>query len=488
MKAAEAFAETLAAGLASYRDRPFIEFGGRWFSGEEVTAMYRRVEDLLRDNGVCPGEAVGIVVRNRVPHAAVILGCIAAARPVVMIYSYQSPTAIAGDVQRLALPAVIADEQDWTSPVVATARSVGSAGISVSLKGIRCIASRIGSQASVYTEPGVHILTSGTTGAPKRVPIRTGVLQHTVDSITHASVPEPDGPPDVVFWPFGSVGVCQLLAAPFVGKRLVLLEKFTVPDWVAAVRTHRSRRTGAHPAMVRMLLDDPDVTAEDLSSLEFIVGGSGPLERETREEFERRFGIPVLWAYGATEFAGSVCSWTPDLYREFGAAKPNSSGRPLPGVQVRIIDPDTGVELPIGRQGLLTARIEVMGPDWIRTTDIASIDEDGFLTIHGRNDGAINRGGFKILPETVRGVLLQHPSVLDACVVGVPDRRLGQVPFAAVELRSGAAQPTESELQDLVRATLASYQVPVAIAVVDALPRNAALKVRPGDVAAFYSP
>lgn len=486
MGAAEAFAGTLAAGLASYRDRPFIGFDGRWFSGEEIAAMYRRVEDLLSGNGVGPGEPVGVVVRNRVPHAAVILGCIAAARPVVMIYSYQSPTAIAADIEQLGLPAVIADAQDWTQPVVAAARSAGSAGISVSLDDIRCLTTRTGSRASTYTDPGIHILTSGTTGAPKRIPIRTEVLQHTVNSITHASVPEPDGPPDVVFWPFGSVGVCQLLAAPFVGKRLVLLEKFTVPDWVAAVRTHRSRRTGAHPAMVRMLLDDPSVTAEDLSSLEFIVGGSGPLERETREEFERRFGIPVLWAYGATEFAGSVCSWTPDLYREFGSAKPNSSGRPLPGVHVRIIDPESGAELPTGEQGVLTARIEVMGPDWIHTTDIASIDEDGFLTIHGRSDGAINRGGFKILPETVRAVLLQHPAVLDACVVGVPDHRLGQVPFAAIELRSGATHPTESELTDLVRATLPSYQVPVAIAVVDALPRNAALKVRPGDVAALY--
>lgn len=106
----------------------------------------------------------------------------------------------------------------------------------------------------------------------------------------------------------------------------------------------------------------------------------------------------------------------------------------------------------------------------MRTTDLASIDDDGFVTLHGRGDGAINRGGFKVLPEAVRRVLISHPSVLDACVVGVPDSRLGAVPFAAVELRRDAVAPTDAELKNLVREALPSHHVPVAVAVVDALP------------------
>lgn len=212
------------------------------------------------------------------------------------------------------------------------------------------------------------------------------------------------------------------------------------------------------------------------------------MEPELRAEFEGRYGIPLLWAYGATEFAGSVCSWTPELYRRYGADKPDSVGQPLPGVRVRIVDPDTATEVPTGTIGVLEAAVAVIGPEWVRTTDLASIDEDGFVTLHGRGDGAINRGGFKILPETVRRVLISHPSVLDACVVGVPDARLGAVPFAAVELRQEAAAPTEAELKNLVREALPSHHVPVAVAIVDALPRNAALKVRLGDVTALYSP
>ncbi len=95
------------------------------------------------------------------------------------------------------------------------------------------------------------------------------------------------------------------------------------------------------------------------------------------------------------------------------------------------------------------------------------------MTLHGRADGAINRGGFKILPETVRRVLISHPpGVRDACVVGVPDARLGEVPFAAIEIAADTVPPSEDELKDLVRAALPVYNVPVAFAAVDALPRN----------------
>ncbi len=184
-----------------------------------------------------------------------------------------------------------------------------------------------------------------------------------------------------------------------------------------------------------------------MASLDFLISASGPLDPETRDEFEKHFQIPVRLAYGATEFAGSLCAWMPDDIEKFGESKRNSVGRPLPDTQVRIVDPDTGAELPAGEQGLLEAKVAPISPDWIRTTDIASVDADGFVTLHGRADGAINRGGFKILPETVRRVLISHPAVRDACVVGVPDTRLGQVPFAAIEVTPGMPVPVRGRTE-----------------------------------------
>ncbi len=488
----EPFTERFAAALAGYGDGQCIEYEGRWYSGNEVTAYAEAIASLLYDAGVGDDAPVGLVVRNRLPHAAAILGFIAAGRPISMIYSFQSPESIGRDIETLALSAIVADEQDWTDEVIAAAKRAGSAGVAVSLRAPMVAAvpgldSRDANRSHARAEPGValQILTSGTTGPPKRQSIKTRVLERTVFSVTSGEAAPPGAPPEFSYWQFGGIGVCQLIAGAYNGRRIVILERFSVEGWVNAVKTHGIKRSGVQPAVIRMLLD-ADVPKEDLASLEFLISASGPLDPETRDEFEAHYGIPVKLAYGATEFAGSLCAWTPEMDREFGASKRNSVGRALPDTELRIVDPESGAELPVGAHGLLEARITAISDDWIRTTDIASIDEDGFVTLHGRADGAINRGGFKILPESVRRVLVSHPAIRDACVVGVPDPRLGQVPFAAVEPVPGEAVPSADELEELVRRTLPVYNVPVAFAVVDELPRNPALKVSLPAVAALY--
>ncbi|AHH18148.1 putative fatty-acid--CoA ligase [Nocardia nova SH22a] len=485
---AAAFAAELAARLRAYGDRPCIEFEHRWYTGAEIDGYADGIVAILRDLGMRRSATVGIVVRNRIAHAAAVFACIANRYPVAMINSYQSAGSIARDVAGLRPDVVIADRQDWTEELRNACADGGIGGILLAKESPEVAASgrrRADSDDRPGAAPGLQILTSGTTGPPKRVAIGAAALRHTVLSMTGGRTAVPDEPPELVCWPFGSVGICQLLAGPFLDKPMVLLEKFTVGEWVRAVKTYRMRRAGVQPTILRMLLE-ADVPRADLASLEYLFGGSGPLEPELRAEFERRYGITLLWAYGATEFAGSVCAWTPETHRLHGAAKPNAAGLPLPGVDVRIIDPATGARLDADGRGVLEARVRALGSEWTRTTDIASMDADGFVTIHGRADGAINRGGFKVLPETVRTVLLKHPAVRDACVVGVPDARLGQVPFAAVEVRDGRSAPTEAELRDLVRESLPSPHVPVAVAVVDALPRNAAMKPKVPDVVALY--
>ena len=489
----ESFTERFAAGLASYGDRQCIEFDGRWYSGAEVTGYADALASALDDAGVADDAPVGLVVRNRLHHAAAIVGFLAAGRPVSMIYSFQSPEAIGRDVEKLELSAIVADHEDWTGEIIAAAKRAGSAGLAISLTApfvtpVAGLERRDGSRRHAEAEPGValQILSSGTTGPPKRQAIKASVLERTVFSVTSGEAAPPDAPPEFAYWQFGGIGVCQLIAGVYNGRRIAMLERFTVEGWVDAIKRHRIERSGVQPAVIRMLLD-ADVPKGDLASLEFLISASGPLDPETRDEFEQRYHIPIRLAYGATEFAGSLCAWTPEMLRDFGDTKRNSVGRALPDTELRIVDPDTGTVVPVGQRGLLEAKVAPLGPDWIRTTDIASVDSDGFVTLHGRADGAINRGGFKILPETVRRVLISHPGVRDACVVGVPDARLGEVPFAAIEIAADAVPPSEDELKDLVRAALPVYNVPVAFAAVDALPRNPALKVSLPAVAALYS-
>lgn len=492
-ESAARISSTLAARLAGYGEAPCIEFEGRWYTGAEIAAYAGAIDDELRAAGVADGAAVGVVARNRPPHAAAVVGLLAAGRWVPMIYSFQSAEAIGRDIEQLELAAVIADREDWTEPVIAAAQRTGTAGIAVSLTpptvelvhGIEQVSPRL-SAAGRDGSTGLQVLTSGTTGPPKRHVIPAPVLEHTVASVAIGGACAED-PPELMYWPLGGIGgVCQLITGAYLGKRIALLEKFSVAQWVRVVKAYGIRRSGLQPAAVRMLLD-AELPREDLASLEYVISAAGPLDPETRDAFEQSYGVPVLLAYGATEFAGSVCTWTPELYREFGAVKRASSGRVLPDTQVRIIDPAGGGEVPTGEQGVLEAKIAAISPDWIRTNDLASVDADGFITLHGRADGAINRGGFKVLPETVRRVLVSHPSVRDAAVVGVPDARLGEVPFAAVEPIPGAEAPDPAELVDLVRSALPKHCVPVEVVVVAELPRNQSLKVSLRDVAALYS-
>ena len=197
---------------------------------------------------------------------------------------------------------------------------------------------------------------------------------------------------------------------------------------------------------------------------------------ELQEEFEEVYDVKIIWAYGATEFCGTLLSWTPDLHTKFSKSKRGAMGRPFPGVKVRIVDGETGAELPRGEQGYLEALAPEISLDWIRTTDLAVMDEDDFVFHRGRGDGIIIRGGFKVTPEVIDSALRDHPSILDAATVALADRRLGSVPGTVVELRRGAAAPTLQELADHIRARLNPLHVPVRYMVADSIPRTTSMK------------
>jgi long-chain acyl-CoA synthetase len=140
------------------------------------------------------------------------------------------------------------------------------------------------------------------------------------------------------------------------------------------------------------------------------------------------------------------------------------------------VNAETGAARPTGEIGLLEARGGQLGGDgaWVRTTDLASLDEDGFLFIHGRADDAINRGGFKIPPSVIEDALAEHPAVDESSAVGIPHPRLGEVPVVAVTLCGDA---TEDELLAFLTERLTRYQRPVDLKIVDTLPRTPSMKI-----------
>jgi acyl-CoA synthetase (AMP-forming)/AMP-acid ligase II len=325
-------------------------------------------------------------------------------------------------------------------------------------------------------------LTSGTTGPPKRIPVSEDILIPSLKAGEQSS--SDDGEelrlkrsPAILLKPFSHAGgLFGLLLALYQARPMVLLEKFAPEEWANAVRRYSPKSASLVPAMIRMILD-ADLPPDALRSLKAVRAGTAPLDPQTQVEFESRFGIPILIDYGAAEFIGGVAGWTLDDHRRFSASKRGSVGRARRDVQLQVVSEETGEELPVGLVGVLRVKSVRFGPDYFRTNDLASIDADGFLFLHGRADDAINRGGFKVLPEEVAAVLRRYTGVRDVAVIGVGDARLGQVPIAAVEMLPGMSPPDPRDLDAFARAHLTGYMVPKEYRFVAALPRTASMKV-----------
>jgi len=242
------------------------------------------------------------------------------------------------------------------------------------------------------------------------------------------------------------------------------------------VLRYRPQVSGLPPAGVQMVLD-ADIPPADLACIRSLGTGAAPLDPTTHRAFEERYAIPILLSYGATEFAGPVTAMTANLHAEWGKKKFGSVGRPIAGAELRAIDPDTGEVLAAGQEGILEVKVPRMGTEWIRTSDIAVIDEDGFMYHRGRADGAIMRGGFKILPETIERALLLHGAISAVAVLGLQDRRLGQVPAAAIQLKPGAVPPEVADLEAHLRGHIYATHIPTVWRIVDELPRTPSLKI-----------
>lgn len=474
------FSQKLREAVHADPDKPAMEFKGRVFNGSEIAGNADRTQALLDGAGIAPRASIGVVVRNKPLHAAAMLGLLTGDRWLTTIYAMQAPASIAQELRDSRFAAVIADRIDWTPEVVEAARECGTLGLVLDLDAAESIALHPeltqpgpGPFRIMEGEPGLEILSSGTTGKPKRIVFPTRHMVRMVDSMTAGNMGPPQ--PSIMIWPYGGIGgMIDLVSSPILGRHVTLLERFNVQEWADAVERQKPTIVSGMPTTVRMILD-AKVPKEKLASVKYLTGGSAPMTAELQDAFEDTYGIKIIWGYGATEFCGTIIIWNPELHEKYRKTKAGSMGRALPGIELRVIDVETGAILPVGQQGYLEALVPQISDDWIRTTDLVAIDEDGFVFHHGRGDGAIIRGGHKVIPEKVVDCLRAHPAVLDAAVVGLPDERLGAVPAAVVELRSGMTTD-EAALKDHVRSKLTAPQVPVAIRIIPAIPRTTSLK------------
>lgn len=463
-------------------DAEAIEYDGAWWTWGRVQQTAREVVEALDAMGLHAGARVGVVLENRPEHVAVVTAVIASGRCLVMLSPLQPAARLAADIARCEPPVVLSGAEVLAREGVLDAVTARGAALELGTDGtVRSAGGTAPDAAPARPGVAVEMLTSGTTGPPKRVDLRIGQLDQAL--VSGGQTPKPSRllsrSASLVATPLVHIGgLWRALACLATGRRMLLLPRFVVEPWVGAVERHGLRAASLVPAALRAVLD-ARVPKERLASLQVVTSGTAPCPPELADAFFRTYGIPVLMTYGATEFAGAVAGWTLPLHERWWEGKAGSAGRAFPGVELRVTG-ENGAELPVGRTGRLEVRTEQStqgGRTWMRTSDLARIDADRFVWIEGRADDAIIRGGFKVQPETVKRVLETHPAVREAAVAGLPDPRLGEVPVAAVETEPGQPAPGPAELTALCRTHLTPYEVPAHIVVVDELPRTPSSKV-----------
>lgn len=494
-----ALATLARATLARSPDQRAIEYEGRWTSWGELQMLTRRALSYFDSVGLDRSTPVVIVVRNTPAVFAILLACFARAQNVQTLYPFLSSQALMAKLDELQAAVVCLPEVDCNASIEES--MVDSDRLCITY-GAHEIALRHAPNHRLFNSstndtPVIAIQTSGTTGVPKhfRVPytlIENFMLGPSV--LAHAESGQPfdcaDERPELLFFPIGNITGLHTSIAPLIkGVPIVLLSKFDLDAWLDYVRTYRPERAGIPPAAMQALLDR-NVPKADLASLKTMGSGAAPLSPELHDAFEARYGIYILLAYGATEFGGPVCAMTAELRDEFGDAKRFSIGRPFPGFQLRVVEAQSDRVLGVGEVGVLEVISPRIGTEWIRTSDLASCDEDGCYTLHGRADSALFRGGFKVIPDQVEAVLIAHEAIKAVCVVGVPDARLGQVPACAYTRAAGQMDLSSAQLQEAlaawVRERMPATHIPVHWCEVDSLPLTTSFKISRAEVAALF--
>ncbi len=414
---------------------------------------------FLERQGARPGDRIAVAIGNHWTFAVAVLGALKAGctvAPLDALLTADERAAVIADLR----PRLVAHE----------------------------VAGDEAAHPAVDTEaPALILYTSGSTGAPKGAALShaaTGealaswagpVMALTAEDVVLAVLP--------LSHSFGCNGA--LLAPLTVGAHVVLVDRFSPEVVLAAVAGHRVTVFPGVATMFRRVLDCPAFARETVASLRLTVSGAAPCPWALAQEWRERTGVRLLRGYGMTELFRPLSYLAADP-----TELPDAVGRPVPGVEIRIVD-DDGRLLPTGAVGELLIRSpsamdgylgapaetrQVLRDGWFHTGDLARVGSEGYVSIAGRKRERILRGGYSVFPSEVEAVLCAHPAVAEAAVVAEPHPELGEEVAAFVALREGEQVAAEA-LAAWCRDRLAAFKYPRRVVVLDRLPRSATGKI-----------
>lgn len=501
----------LSIATAICPDRPFLVFEGQRLTFAETNARINRLANALGKMGIRSGDRVGMLNVNCPQYveayfAAAKLGAVfvplnfrAKADEISYMINHAGIRALFVGGRYMAMikdmlgrltsveKCIVLDETQPERPVYEDLiRSSAADDIPAEIE-----------------DEAVTILmyTAGTTGRPKGVPLRhSGFVSYVLENVNPAD-PEVEERNLLTVPLYHVAGMQAMLAGVYGGRTLVLMQQFEVKEWMRTIQDERVSRAMLVPTMLKWVIDDPEFDKYDLSSLRVVTYGAAPMPFEViKKAIAVMPQVHFINAFGQTETASTITVLGPEDHRIEGSPEERekklnrlafSIGRPLPDVEVKIVDELRREQAPL-QVGEIMARgsrvmrgywgeeektKQVLTEDgWLRTGDRGWMDEEGYIFLAGRGDDMIIRGGENISPEEVENVLYAHPKVEEAAVIGVADSEWGQQVRAVVALKKGQAATAE-ELIEFCRSRLAGFKRPRSVVFVETLPRNPMGKV-----------
>ncbi|MFF0539262.1 4-coumarate--CoA ligase family protein [Streptomyces coelicoflavus] len=496
--------DAVLGGAAAFGDTPALIDGtdGTTLSYEQVDRFHRRVAAALAETGVRKGDVLALHSPNTVAFPLAFYAATRAGASVTTVHPLATAEEFAKQLKDSAARWIVT-----VSPLLATARRAAELAGGVqeilvcdSAPGHRSLVDMLASTApepSVAIDPAEDVAalpySSGTTGTPKGVMLTHRQIATNLAQL-EPLMPAAPGDRVLAVLPFFHIyGLTALMNAPLrLGATVVVLPRFDLEQFLAAIQNHRITSLYVAPPIVLALAKHPLVADYDLSSLKYIVSAAAPLDARLAAACSRRLGLPpVGQAYGMTELSPGTHVVPLDAMAD---APPGTVGKLIAGTEMRIVSlTDPGKDLPadesgeilirgpqimkgyLGRPDATAALIDEEG--WLHTGDVGHVDTDGWLFVVDRVKELIKYKGFQVAPAELEALLLTHPGIADAAVIGEYNDDGNEVPHAFVVRQPAAPGLAEGEIMMYVAERVAPYKRVRKVTLVDSVPRAASGKI-----------